>query len=366
MNYIPYTHWVYLKEIALYFDKVFLLSPVKKLGKNEFSNFKSLSTFSKIEVIELPYSEGYTSAVKFFYQYILAYRKLKDIDVAYARYPVPFGWMQLLFLKRCKRIIHFVGDPYNAIHNNPNFSFIKKSFLKIFFTPEHLLYVIAGKRARVFTNGHHLSQKLSKYGIRAIPLVSSTLVDEDFINEVKDDLNTENPIITYAGYLRRAKGIHTVIGAFRILKIEYPKAELQIIGDGDFRKDLENVISESELTNVKFFGHIDDRNVFNELLRKSDIFSFGSLSEGSPRIILEAMANGVNVLSTPVGSLPKVFNDKIDIVYTPFNDESIMASKMSWLLANNSISYMIRKNAHEKVRNFTIHKFIKNIFHDET
>src|SRR5690606_1462405 len=100
--YIPFTHWVYLNEIVKYYDKVCLLSPVNPNLVNEKA-FEKVDVFNNVEVYELPYSEGYIDAVKYFFKYKQAYKELsKQYDVVYARYPIPFGWLQKDYFKTQK------------------------------------------------------------------------------------------------------------------------------------------------------------------------------------------------------------------------------------------------------------------------
>ena len=360
--YLPYTHWIYLNEIVNYYDEVCLLSPV---NVNDISNAGLVPVdFKNVYVEALPYSNSYLTSIKFFYSYFSIYKKMKYFDVSYARYPIPFGWLQKFFLKGTKRIIHFVGDPIDAAITNPNFNFLKKVLLITFFMPEHLMYMWACKGAKVYTNGFHLAERLKKYGVNATPLISSTLNQNDFYFEANKILNPESLKIVYVGYLRKAKGVETVLKAFHLLQNTYANAKLKIVGDGEFHNHLNQMVLKDEIQNVSFLGHIDDRNQLNEILRNNDIFCFASLSEGSPRVILEAMANGVNVVSTPVGSLPDIFNDNENIIFANFNDEKDFYEKINTLLNNKEKAFNIKFNAYNKIKNFTIESFIKNIFYE--
>ena len=360
--YLPYTHWIYLNEIVNYYDEVCLLSPV---NVNDISNAGLVPVdFKNVYVEALPYSNSYLTSIKFFYSYFSIYKKMKYFDVSYARYPIPFGWLQKFFLKGTKRIIHFVGDPIDAAITNPNFNFLKKVLLITFFMPEHLMYMWACKGAKVYTNGFHLAERLKKYGVNATPLISSTLNQNDFYFEANKILNPESLKIVYVGYLRKAKGVETVLKAFHLLQNTYANAKLTIVGDGEFHNHLNQMVLKDEIQNVSFLGHIDDRNQLNEILRNNDIFCFASLSEGSPRVILEAMANGVNVVSTPVGSLPDIFNDNENIIFANFNDEKDFYGKINTLLNNKEKAFNIKLNAFDKIKNFTIESFIKNIFYE--
>lgn len=360
--YLPYTQWVYLREIVKYYNKVCLLSPTNTIDEIENDSVVDLKDFNNIEIYELPHTPKYIQAVKFFFHYVKAYKSLSNYDEIYVRYPMPFGWLQKFFFKKKDRIIHFVGDPIDVTKSNPNFSKLKKMSLLSMFYPEHRLYMWACKGASNFTNGYHIAEKLKSYGINARPLISSTLNEEDFFENENKIIDVNEPKIIYVGYLRKAKGIETIILAFQKLLKSYPKAQLSIVGSGEFETKLNNLVFEEKIDNVKFLGHIDDRKKLNGILRKHDIFAFGSLSEGSPRVILEAMANDLAVVSTPVGSLPNVFKDKEQILFADFNNPDMFAEKIEDLIKNPNLFKGIRRNAAVLIRNFTVQNFINKIF----
>lgn len=361
--YIPFTHWVYLSEIVKYYDKICLLSPTD-LDLNDETMYESIDGFSNVEVYELPYTDGYIAAVKHFFKYKKAYKELSShYNVVYARYPIPFGWLQKKYFQGKSRIIHFVGDPMDTIINNPSLSILKKVVYRLFFKPEHAMFMSACKDAKVYTNGYHLAERLEKYGIKAKPLISSTLNDEDFYFETKD-LNCSAPRIIYVGYLRKAKGVETIVKAFGLLQVHKPAARLTIVGHGESEVFLKSLVENEKIQNVIFEGHVDNRDRLNQLLRENDIFCFGSLSEGSPRVILEAMANGLAVVSTPVGSLPTTFEDNKDILFANFSDEKDFMEKLLKLSSDSEVYQFIRLNSYNKVSNYKIENFLKTIFYE--
>ncbi|PRP66922.1 glycosyltransferase family 4 protein [Nonlabens agnitus] len=362
--YLPYTHWVYLNEIVKYYDTVTLLSPIIKKLESLDCSLESIKCFKQVKIVSLPPSSNYIGAIKNFFSYRKAYSKMQDYDVMYARYPTPFGWLQKVYGKNSKRIIHYVGDPIDATNNNPNFGKIKKKILVNLFKPENALYNWACKGANVFTNGYHISERLAKRNITATPLISSTLVEADFYLSKSEAFGNTAPKILYVGYLRKAKGVETVLKAFGLLQNRYPKAKLTIVGAGESERELKQMVVNNKTTFVSFLGHIDDRNQLNEILRNHDVFCFASLSEGSPRVILEAMANGINVVSTPVGSLPHVFEDNKDILFADFNNAEMFCEKMTKLLENQELTYKLRLNAFNKTKEFTIQSFLKKIFYE--
>lgn len=362
--YLPYTHWIYLQEITKYFDEIVLLSPCQKSNEKECADFIDLNLLENITIFELPsFSGGYVSSLKYFFHYFNAYRSIKEITTYYARYPTPFGWLQKIFGKNSQRIIHYVGDPIDAAKKNPNFSYFKKKLLINGFLIENILYTWACKGAQVYTNGHHLSEKLYLQGVKATPLISSTLTEKDFYFP-KKNINPETVKFIYLGYLRTAKGVETIIHAFELYNNLYPNSTLTIIGSGELDKQLKKIIFDKKIKNINFLGMINDREKINHELRLSDIFLFASLSEGSPRVILEAMANGLAVISTPVGSLPKFFIDKHDIIFSDFNNPKDFFEKMLYLTSDIKIYNVIRSTSYNKVKKITLDNFIKEIFHE--
>lgn len=365
--YLPYTHWVYLREIVKYYDEVVLLSPCQHLTDDDKTTSVSLSEFNNVRVYELPYSKGgYAGAMKYFFAYKKAYKSIKGVTTYYSRYPTPFGWLQKVYAKDARRIIHYVGDPLDAAKNNPNFSKWKKKLLALMFKPENAMYDWACKGADVFTNGHHIAERLEQKGIKATPLISSTLTDDDFYFEDKEPLQSKETIkFAYLGGLRTAKGIETVIKAFDKFNKNNQNSILNLIGAGEHQNELEKLVKKIGNRNINFLGRIDDRDRINTILRESDMFLFASLSEGSPRVILEAMANGLLVITTPVGSLPKIFRDGIELFYSDFNSPSSFYDSICKATNGSYNTELMRERAFTKVSSYTNENFLKQIFDEQ-
>ena len=364
--FLPFTNWTYLKEIVKYYDQVVLLSPVSPLNEGNLEGYGNLNIFPNVVVEELPEAKSYISNVKFFFKYKKKYKNLfnkYNFDVVYSRYPAPFGWLQKYYGRNeTFRIIHYVGDPFDTIEKNPNLSRLKKKLYGLFFKPEDLMFDAACRKAdKVYTNGHHISDKLKNKGIEAIPVISSTLNETDYYLNDSKEYQLDKLKFLYVGYLNKAKGIEVVLEAFRLYQKDFPFSSLTIVGKGELEEHLKNMVQEKSISNVEFKGHIDNREILLSVLRTHDIFAFGSFSEGSPRVVLEAMANGLTVVSTPVGSLPRVFEPNKDIVFADFNSPKDFCEKFKMLSSGDKLT-TISKNAFSKVKMYTIVEFLRNIF----
>ena len=103
--------------------------------------------------------------------------------------------------------------------------------------------------------------------------------------------------ILYVGRLVKGKGVEYLISAMK----SCPDEKLVIVGDGAERQNLELVAK--NMTNVNFVGEVPPERV-SDYLQRARMFVLPSVSEGSPNVILEAMALGVPVIATAVGGIP--------------------------------------------------------------
>ena len=366
--FIPYTHWIYVREMAPYFDKLTLLSPVKDQPQAP-RGMKRLSDAKRdVNVEELPWFNSYAGAIKHFLAYRNAYKKCSTICThVYVRYPTPFGWLSMYYFDPKRRIIHFVGDPVHTIKSNPDVPLLTKYLKTGVFLPEHGMYLKACRTAaKVFTNGDHLQKKLAKAGIHAAALISSTLVDNDFWFDDTKTIDTNSPRLLHAGHLRKAKGLDTLIDAFSKVHKQIPLATLTVVGDGEQINHLKQRIDKMGIAQYcRLTGHVENRAAYNALLRTHDIFVFTSISEGSPRVIAEAMANGLPVVATPVGSLPATFRDGRHLLFAPVNNSQEIARKIIELAQNPAQAKMLSRNAFDLVKEHTLQHFIQQIFGED-
>jgi glycosyltransferase involved in cell wall biosynthesis len=358
--YLPYTHKIYLDEIFQLYDVVYLVSPVSHSSEVR-TDLHQIS--GNLKVIELGDYTTYAGAFWLFPNFYNAYKKIKkeclDIDVFYTRSPSPYGWLQRYFFKEKFRIVHYVGDPVDTIVQNKKINILKKGIYCALYLPEKLLYLWACRGAVVKTNGFHLQKKLNRSGIKhAEAEISSTLKAIDFnFPRGKSEKKVALKFL-YVGYLRKAKGIDTILEAFKIFQFKYPESTLTIVGSGEF--DVHSYVELNNIDSVTMLGHIECRVKLNKIFSEHDVFCFASLSEGSPRVVLEAMANGLCVVSTPVGSLPYIFIDKKEILFATTPNEFYTAYQT--LMTNDNMQIKLREDAFNKVKEYTLTAFIKKVF----
>ena len=138
-----------------------------------------------------------------------------------------------------------------------------------------------------------------------------TYIGNGFDNTIFKLPETEKrkKIILTVGNLRWQKDHHTLIKAFSIFAKQNPDYKLIIIGDGDLKEELKELaFSQGVSKLIDFKGSLPPLEVA-KFMQQSDFFILSSISEGSPKVILEAMSCGLPILSTSVGDIPNLVKE---------------------------------------------------------
>ncbi|MFN0279987.1 MAG: glycosyltransferase family 4 protein [Pyrinomonadaceae bacterium] len=101
------------------------------------------------------------------------------------------------------------------------------------------------------------------------------------------------------------KGTDIVIDSLPAVLQAFPDASLDVIGDGSLLPKLKEQVRTLGLTEkVTFHGKLEHSKVIS-LLKQSHIFCYPTAaSEGFPKVVLEALASGLPVITTRVSVLP--------------------------------------------------------------
>jgi glycosyltransferase involved in cell wall biosynthesis len=113
------------------------------------------------------------------------------------------------------------------------------------------------------------------------------------------------------GRIEPIKGIELLVRTVRRLHERGTTCQLQVIGDGSQRSQLEALVAKLRLGEaVTFLGSLGQRDV-QRVLAYSDVFVSGSYQEGFSLALLEGLASGLPAVVTDVGSARDVVQDGI-------------------------------------------------------
>jgi len=197
-------------------------------------------------------------------------------------------------------------------------------------------------------------RKLRAWGINAPIYRGTTTVDEkllegfDLAKKIKKQEVRKEVKILFLARLERAKGVFETVDAIRILQKKNLPISLSIAGDGPIRKELTEYVGKLNLPKgtIRFLGYVKN-NVKIKAFIDHDLYCFPTFyGEGLPISVLEAMAFGMPVVTSPVGGLADVFeNMKMGTLLQSINPEIIAISLEALIKDRDGMVEIGRYNA---------------------
>ena len=109
----------------------------------------------------------------------------------------------------------------------------------------------------------------------------------------------ERPMLLFVGRVAHEKNIDFLIKVVNQVRKEVADVLFVIAGEGPARAHLEQEVKRLALgQHVRFIGYLDRHTELNNCYRAADIFIFSSRTETQGLVLLEAMAQGVPLVST--------------------------------------------------------------------
>ena len=185
-------------------------------------------------------------------------------------------------------------------------------------------------------------------------------LDIEYINSQKDickDIRFEfkngKKYIISVGRLIALKRNQDLIDAFYELQKTDKYLELIFLGDGELKNDLTTYCNKLNIkTIVHFLGNVSNPFYY---LNRSDLFVLNSKTEGFPNVLVEAMACGLEVISSDCKSGPKeILDDEKHGYLYPVGNIEILVEKMKKVLYTNN-----KKNNLQRVKDFNIDKIMQ-------
>jgi len=139
------------------------------------------------------------------------------------------------------------------------------------------------------------------------------------------------PRLVFAGRVTATKGIFVLLEALARVNRTNP---ISLITFGPVDDPSEYDAAKRRL---RLEGRVEDAGVDPSWLRRTnsgDVFVLPSFYEGMPLALLEAMANGLPVIATPVGGVPEVVIHGQTGLLVPVRDVRTLADAILWMAAH--------------------------------
>jgi len=145
--------------------------------------------------------------------------------------------------------------------------------------------------------------------------------------------------ILFCGSFREKKGLNYALEAVARAHESFPNLEFQIIGDGELRPQIEQIIDQHHMgdytTLLGFQSHqriIEEMNSADIFIHPSVTAANGDSEGGAPTTILEAQACGLPVLSTVHADIPNIVVPGESALLSPERDVVTLSDNLYTLL----------------------------------
>ena len=292
--------------------------------------------------------------------------------------PFDEQWISRIF-RIVSRIRHFIGllhkdNSINVIHINTSYD-IKATTRDAFFILISRLFKIKTVLQIHSTVGNYAYSNIMKWIARNIFSLSDKilvftkedmknlemLVPKDKIeifpnavsvnnfdrkeNTFKKDqsIPEDGKMVLFVSRFIKEKGVYDLMEAIPSVAREHKNVYFIFAGEGPEKNRMETICKEKGIEDmVRFPGHLQSDRLL-DAYSCADIFVLPTYhAEGMPMAILEALAAGLPIVSTPYGAIPDIIKDGVNgFLIEPHAPEQI-SEKLGVLLRREDIKKRIR------------------------
>ena len=190
---------------------------------------------------------------------------------------------------------------------------------------------------------------------KSIVVMNPIYIDKNEFHYIE---NKDNRIVS-VGSLSEQKNQMLLIDAFAQIEKKHPNLIMEIYGEGELRKTLQDQIDKYHLEN-KIFLKGTSKDVL-KLIHSAKIFILSSLYEGMPNVLIEAQGLGIPCISSdcpPGGPANIICNHNTGLLFEN-NDLQSLVEQLSYALEHPQKMQEMSRRAYETVY---INHDLKTIF----
>jgi len=154
-------------------------------------------------------------------------------------------------------------------------------------------------------------------------------------NEIRRELGLkeESFVVGIVANLRPVKRVDTFLRAAALANSSRADLQFLVAGDGEQRKEFENMVSEAGMADKTFF--LGKRTDIPRILAACDAAILSSSSESFSNSIVEYLASGLPVISTDVGGCREIIEDGVNGFIVPVDDPEAIAGRIAELATDD-------------------------------
>ncbi|MEX0679267.1 MAG: glycosyltransferase family 4 protein [Pirellulales bacterium] len=318
------------------------------------------------DVVELPPLVSVIRSQVYSFQTRRILRRFaKSVDVLLLR--VPFQIDRALLGLSTPKLVNVVGNPYEVIAASSDYRGVMKLLALRFAAHSNatIRRMIAEPMTRAATHGRQMWDLL---GCRHGRVVVSSCIYEREMRGRENLALGDPPKILFVGYLRPEKGIDYLLDAFETLRKSRP-LKLTLVGGSDRVTNAEarvrqRIAGSPFRSDIAVTGMLDFGEPLFELYRSHDLFVMPSLSEGTPRTLVEARAFGCPVVATRAGGIPSsVEHEKNGLLVEP-RDAPALAAAIERVLTDETLRTKLVIEGMAAARACSLERFVEELLEE--
>ncbi|MBI5056294.1 MAG: glycosyltransferase family 4 protein [Nitrospirae bacterium] len=193
-----------------------------------------------------------------------------------------------------------------------------------------------------------LKKELGKMGFKKKVIHLSNFIDlneDEELNQEEDIHGVPAKSVVYIGRLSYEKGLITLLEAAKLLLDRGEQVQINIIGDGPLKDELQEKVRLERISNVRFFGHMKHEDLYNEIRKSLAVVLPSECYENNPMSVMEAFALRKPVIGSRRGGIPELVKDfERGMTFEPGDPEDLV-SKIEYILNNRDKLKMMGEKA---------------------
>jgi len=182
-----------------------------------------------------------------------------------------------------------------------------------------------------------LANELSRVAPHGTPVQVLPLISRDNTHTLASQEESQRVTFGFAARLEHLKGPIRLLSAFATAHQTNSEIELKIAGKGSQRDEFLNKSRGFGVEEkCRLVGVYTSRKDRDQYMSSIDVFVLPSLSEGTPTVIIEAMAHGKPIIATAVGGVPDLVSEDVGILVPP-EDNAALAAAMVRLAGDTKL-----------------------------
>ena len=348
----------YVDSLAPYFDEVSVCVPFMKAAAGEGTAIRS----PNVTVVPLPYFAGpaqFYPRLPFMLPAFI--RFVRGIDVLHCRIPTPAA----VFIYALARLAHrpafnLVVSDYEALLSSMPYRGLKRRLWRAYTSFEERNVQTMADGSLTFANGAALAAKHSRPG-RTVVETRTTTIESGDIYEREDTCAGPRIRLLTVSRLDPRKGLRVLPEVVRHLVDRGCNVSLDLIGPsigapGDAERDA--IAAAARARDVSDRVRLPGAVPLERLLRRYREYDLFVLptgpGEGIPRVLLEAMAAGLPVVTSRVSGIPSLVTHEHNGLLVDDPSAGPVADALWRLIDDGALRRRVIANGYDTARAHTL------------